>query len=330
MIIYTRKELKQLMLNHTNSSKLKKKIIFSIMKEEWFDQLEKEFCELKLPKDWSLQRKLWHWWYYTIEIPKCPISGLERKWRGGRSTEMLELNGSSEGYSTFANIKVSRSQAGETSKNAVIKKYGVENVFQLESTKQKSKETILERYGVENISKSDETKKKKEKTMLERHGIKHNFEKAEEYMFIKHGVRNPSHIPDIAEILCTNRFKSRKEYFLETGEMILLQGYENFGFDFLKLQFKEEEISYKKKDVPKIYYVLENRERRYYSDFYVNKNNLVVEVKSKYTYKKDFEVLKLKYNSTINFGYKFLLLIFSDSGELLHQSDNIPEHYTEI
>lgn len=51
------------------------------------------------------------------------------------------------------------------------KKYGVDNVFQLESIKERSKETIREKYGVDYISQSEEIKKRIRKTNIEKYGV---------------------------------------------------------------------------------------------------------------------------------------------------------------
>lgn len=52
-----------------------------------------------------------------------------------------------------------------------IEKYGIENVFQLESTKNKIKNTMLSRYGVENPSQSEEILIKKKITNRQRYSV---------------------------------------------------------------------------------------------------------------------------------------------------------------
>jgi len=56
-------------------------------------------------------------------------------------------------------------------KSNLIDKYGVENVFQLDSVKTKIAETNLSRYGVENVSGLDSTKKKRVATNLQKRGV---------------------------------------------------------------------------------------------------------------------------------------------------------------
>jgi len=61
-------------------------------------------------------------------------------------------------------------------KIAIKKKYGVDNVFQLETTKEKIKKTNIELYGVENPQQNDDIKRKTEKTNLIRYGTKNTFQ----------------------------------------------------------------------------------------------------------------------------------------------------------
>jgi len=61
-------------------------------------------------------------------------------------------------------------------KNAINKKYGVDNVFQLVDTKEKIKVTNNIRYGVENPQQNKEIKEKTENTNLIKYGFKNVFQ----------------------------------------------------------------------------------------------------------------------------------------------------------
>ena len=61
---------------------------------------------------------------------------------------------------------------------------------------------------------------------------------------------------------------------------------------------------------------MNNKNRVYHSDFYLPEYNLVVEVKSKYTYNADYEENLLKKEYTIKAGYNFIFLIDKDYTEL--------------
>ena len=84
-----------------------------------------------------------------------------------------------------------------------MKKYGVDNVFKLNSVKNKIKKTILEKYGVNNISQSTKIKNKKIKTNKKKFGVEYpiQLEKIKQKSKIsclkKYGVDNISKLPSI-------------------------------------------------------------------------------------------------------------------------------------
>lgn len=92
----------------------------------------------------------------------------------------------------------------KTKKNN-LEKWGVENVFQLESTKSKSRETNLKKRGVEFITQSSEIKQLIKSNNLEKTGFEHHLQKegAVERIKIKNlerwGVENPSQLEEIKE-----------------------------------------------------------------------------------------------------------------------------------
>ena len=70
--------------------------------------------------------------------------------------------------------EVSKIKSIKNWKSSIIDKYGVENVFQLESVKDKSKNTLISKYGVDNCFKSSKIQEKKKKTMLKRYGVENS------------------------------------------------------------------------------------------------------------------------------------------------------------
>ena len=65
--------------------------------------------------------------------------------------------------------------ANEKRKNTCLKKYGVENVHQLEEVKNKIKETCLSKYGVDNPAKNELIKEKTKKTNADKWPDPHNY-----------------------------------------------------------------------------------------------------------------------------------------------------------
>lgn len=86
------------------------------------------------------------------------------------------------------------------------------------------------------------------------------------------------------------------EYILPSGKCIKMQGYENVVMSKLLEIYNEDEIIYDKKLVPHIKYFYDNKLRTYYPDFYIPKDNLIIEVKSEWTFNvnKEKVLLKLK------------------------------------
>lgn len=79
----------------------------------------------------------------------------------------------SNSFLTYCSSKCHNSDPNmsEIVRNAFLKKYGVDNIFQLDETKEKIKQTMLNHYGVEHALQSKKIKKKKEQTCLDRYGI---------------------------------------------------------------------------------------------------------------------------------------------------------------
>ena len=227
----------------------------------------------------------------------------------------------------FADHKVAGMGISLINKKNLTNKHGPEitNVFQLADTMAKIKQTNLDRYGTENPSSNEQVKQKRINTMLERYDVAHNFVGWEDKIEAKYGVRNAAHIPDIAEKLCNNRFKKRHPYVLSDETIIYLQGYEPYGFSHLKKLYLESEILYKKRDMPTIWYEYEGKTHRYYPDFAISNTTLVIEIKSPYTYARDFPRVQAKIQATNNTGHTLLLLVFEKNGQLLLEQEHKPD-----
>jgi hypothetical protein len=113
-------------------------------------------------------------WSRTIIKVSCDSCGIEKELEYKLYTRYGYSNG--EYYCKKCKLKINN-----------LEKYGVENIFQLESIKNKIKETNLEKYGVENPSQNENIKEKvletkskldyeiinekREKTCLEKYGV---------------------------------------------------------------------------------------------------------------------------------------------------------------
>ena len=205
-------------------------------------------------------------------------------------------------------------------KETNLERYGIENIFMLDSVKDKIKETNLERYGSKCIFssewfvKNDQVIREKIKeTNLERYGFVHHTQspiiqyEIKQRNLKKYGVSHPMQLPEIAEKQQKSCYHN-KEYLWKTGETSILQGNEPQVLLELETQgFTYNEILTDKKDMPEIYYTLNNKRHRYFPDFYIPKENLIIEVKSEWTLHLHWDKNKAKFQAVKEAGYNFKL-----------------------
>ena len=203
-----------------------------------------------------------------------------------------------------------------------LERYGVENVFQNEEIKEKSKETCLEKYGTEYYTQTEEFKEKIKQTCLEKYGVEYctqseeikekiiqtclkkfnnkTYLQSEEYIqtCIKNfGFDNPMKNSEIFHKQQISSFEI-KEY---SG--IYYQG--TYELDFLKNYLDKYEIA----KIKSIQYKFDNSEKIYHPDFYLPKYNLIVEIKSDYTYQLNLDKNLAKQSACLEQGYNFLFII---------------------
>ena len=229
----------------------------------------------------------------VIRTQKTRINNLERY--GVESTNSLE-------------------SAKEKKKKSFIEKYGVDHQLKIpevavsvakknsENAKErlaKAKETNIEKYGCENPSSNDKVKVKRTETMVERFGVENASQNAEVH---------------------TRQMKPRYiEYKFPSGNIQNVMGYEPQALEKLLQIFNEEDIIIGKGNMPELWYDL-NGKKRYFPDIYIPKENLIIEVKSVWTWSKDSGTLsknKAKEKCVIDNGYKFLLMMFDNTGKKL-------------
>jgi len=215
----------------------------------------------------------------------------------------------------------------EKNKETCLEKYGVENVFKRYDIKEKSKAIIFKKYGVENPSQSDEVKNKKFRTCFDNYGVESPFqsyeirEKIKNTNLEKYGCENPNQNKDVrekskitslekygVEYPMQNIFCFEKQYRSAT----ILRYFENtkiyyqgtYEFDFLKNYYN---IGIKK--INSIKYHFENKDRIYFPDFYHEPLNLIIEIKSDYTFNIDLDKNLAKQKSCLDKGYNFIFII---------------------
>ena len=275
-------------------------------------------------------------------LVKCDLCGIEKELRYQDYNKITKNQ--SEMYHC---VKCCKKKAVETKrkkygnkmeilvdrhKSVIMEKYGVENVSQLESIKTKKRDTCMKNYGVEIPAKSEEVlermkktnlsrygyeytlqspeiRNKGERTCIERYGCKNVFQSDEikkrikSRLMEKYGVEHPMHHEDIFMKQLKSGFKVMEI------EGVYYQG--SYELDFLMFT-KSNNLVVERG--PKIKYL---DGKVYYPDFFIEKMNLIVEIKSTYTFQKEFEKNKFKKKACIDSGYNFMFVIDKDYTEFI-------------
>jgi hypothetical protein len=151
--------------------------------------------------------------------------------------------------------------------NTNMERYGVPFTMMDDGILAKAKQKIFDIYGVDNVSKSHIVKEKKISTSILRYGVNH-----------------PMQHHEILERSKKNAYAS-KDYVLPSGRVLKVQGYENFAIDMLLKTYDEKDIVVDTQEMPEFWYHgSDGRYHRYYPDIFIKKDNLIIEVKSPYTF----------------------------------------------
>jgi hypothetical protein len=195
-------------------------------------------------------------------------------------------------------------------KETCLNNYGVEYPLQNTSVLSKVKSTNIEKYGVENQFQREEVKEIIKLSNIEKYGVEcqlSNLEFKRNSMFKKYGVFNPMQHKLFFNAAIKTSAK-RKEFLTPSGQLVFLQGYEPQVLKYLlKLGFEEKDFDFQ--NIPVISY---NENKKYHPDIFIKSKNLIIEVKSWYTYKKTLKINLQKKKATIANGYNFNFYIWDD------------------
>lgn len=206
-------------------------------------------------------------------------------------------------------------------KETMLKKYGVEYANQSEEVKEKIKNTNLEKYGCEYGLQSEEVKEKRKITNLEKYGYENPLqckevkEKCKSTCLKKYGVEYVSQNQEIYEKQNKNSYYL-KDYIFPSGNIIKIQGYENFALDeLIKNNINEKNIITGSKNVPEIWYIDTNgKKHRHFVDIYLPTINKCIEIKSTWTLKKQKNVVLLKQQAAKTQNYLYEIWVYDNKG----------------
>lgn len=232
------------------------------------------------------------------------------KWNGKAADKRSKTNLERYGHTNpGANADIIQQRA-----ETMLSRYGVAHPSNSPELMQKKRDNNLEKYGVEWVTQTESYKSSARRTLFRNHGVWVPFHspellrKSQDTLEAKYGVRNPVHHPDLLDKL-QRSMHMFKNYTLPSGKVIELQGYEDRAMDILLESYSEHDILWAKRDMPKIHYYLNGKRHRYYPDFYIPKDNVLIEVKSDWTYNNDKAKNLAKQIGVLETSYEYLLMI---------------------
>ncbi len=173
-------------------------------------------------------------------------------------------------------------------KNTFLEKYNVINPSQIPAVQEKIKETCLEKYGSNTFFASDYAKEKIKNTCMERYGVSCVLllpeikEKSKQTNILKYGVAHPMQNSIIRnKVMSAINRKSYKlqQYMTIFNDNIVYQSLPELAF--IKLC---ESRGLRILNGPVLPYILDEKNRMYYSDFLISdtKSQRIVEIKRKH------------------------------------------------
>lgn len=106
--------------------------------------------------------------------------------------------------------------------------------------------------------------------------------------------------------------KRFRDYIFPSGNITRIQGYEHIALNEILKTYNELDIFTSRKDMPNIKYMYKNKLRPYYPDIWIPSKNLLIEVKSTYTYKIDLIRNILKALCVRKLGINYEIWICND------------------
>ena len=178
----------------------------------------------------------------------------------------------------------------------------------------KKEKVLIERYGVKSYTQTSDFKEKSKKTCLSKYG----------YEFYQNSSLYKEQIVEtcLSNYGCRNVMQNKKIFEKQSKSSYKTNLYEDLDYqgtyelDFLERYYDKFNIG----KIEPIQYKYNDKYHYYHPDFYIPEYNIIVEIKSTYTYNYDLERNQAKYDYSIRAGYNFIFIIdkdYTDFEELL-------------
>ena len=107
----------------------------------------------------------------------------------------------------------------------------------------------------------------------------------------------------------------KKSYQMPSGKIVMVQGNEDKALTKLLMEYDETNIIVGDEAITNaigiIYYKgLDGKQHRYYPDIFIRSENMIIEVKSPYTYKLQEKTNELKKAACLSSGHRFKFMMF--------------------
>ncbi len=202
----------------------------------------------------------------------------------------------------------------EKKKQTCLKNYGSEFPIQSKIIREKIEATCLKRYGTKNPIQSPVIREKIKLTNIKKYGHPHPAHTAKGRLtsFKKYGVSHPMQDYAVFKRCMKAAFKLKK-YIAKDGVVLSYQGYEDVVLKFLleELNIPSKDLIISKSSMPRIFYhsSTKNRKARYYPDIFIKASNLILEIKSRYTYNLNPLEAHEKQQASKAMGFNHMILI---------------------
>jgi hypothetical protein len=260
----------------------------------------------------TIQQRLYHIHFGDSNIKYCEC-GDPLKWGEMNSFSRDDIKSDSNYNRTCGKKECLSNLATISLKKGMIKKYGVTNQWEVPGYRERFEDSNLKKYGHKYFTSTQDFKNKTRDKIEEKWGGAHPttfqsvIDKRRETNLEKYGYICALQNPEVRMKANKSSYR-RKPYTLPSGEIVNLQGYEGYALDLILNDNEESDILIGEKiiaEIGSICYNMNETERFYYPDFYIRPKNLVIEVKSLYTYDNMLQENLLKRDSVLGKGLDF-------------------------